>query len=155
MSTPSCERANSLSVHTAQTSKTITDREQVASPTSLDFNSTANFSPRRDHNPNPDGPMFGAPIGSTSTMGSMGPGCGCTMFNTASGEENSICALHSGSGSAVPVTTSSPLESGDEMDPCATNSESRAVPVRTSSLLVGNTARVLNETQTSKPTIDR
>jgi hypothetical protein len=154
MSNPSRERANSLSVQTAQTNTTITGQEQVASPTRLDFHSTASLSPR-DPNPNQANAMFGLPIGSQSSMGSMPSGCGCTMFSTVSGDEMSLCALHSQSGSAVPMTTSSLLACGDEMDPCATDSQLRAIPVRTSSLLVGNTARVLNETETSKPIIDR
>jgi hypothetical protein len=133
MTSPSRERAISLSVQTTQTNKTITDQEQVASPTSLDFSSTANFSSRRDHTPNPDDPMFGPPIGSSSTMGFMGPGCGCIMFNTASGDETSLCALHSQSGSAVPVTTSSLLvgETAPAVDG-NDNSESIHDPLTTS-----------------------
>jgi hypothetical protein len=72
------------------------------------------------------------------------------MFSTVSGDEMSLCALHSQSGSAVPMTNLSLLASGDKMATCAMDSQLRAVPVTASSLLVVKTAEVLRETETSE-----
>ena len=149
MSSPPSEGATSLSLQTLGTTTTITGQEPVASPTSLDSHNIT-LSPR-DPNPNQADAMFGPPLGSSSTMGSMGRGCGCAMFNTASGDEGSLCALHS----AVPVTSLGLLRSGDEISPCVTDSHSRAVPVTTSSLLAEKTARVVDGNETSESRHDR
>lgn len=71
----------------------------MASPTNID-----NFS---HDNPVPGDAMFGRPggIGSTSTMGSMGSGCGCTLFDTLSGVLSRTCAAHT-QGSVVSVVES-------------------------------------------------
>lgn len=136
MSNRSAERATSLSFQTDETNTTITGQQQVASPTSLDFHSVS-LSPR-DHNPNPADAMFGAPFGSTSSMNSMGTGCGCPMFSTPSGDQNSLCTIHSQISTAVPV-----LQNGNR-------TSKPAVSMTSLSLLVGGKAKVMSGTGSSE-----